>query len=207
METAWQTCTDLNAMLDELSNASGRKLRLFAAACLRRIERLIPPDERRARFLEIIEKWADKEISERTLREARAEARTMAGGDEVMDAVTSATSTTDWGAAIGTVEYAARAVAWTTAESDIDAAIRAENVAQCDLLREIFGNPFRPLPPRPEAIAPLAQDIYAGNWRLMPLLGEWLQEHGFWEIGEHCLDPRTHHYKGCWVVDWVLGKQ
>src|SRR5262249_21864570 len=27
-------------------------------------------------------------------------------------------------------------------------------------LRDIFGNPFRPLPPRPEAIAPLAEQIY-----------------------------------------------
>src|SRR5262249_54679441 len=104
MDKEWQTCTDLNAMLDEVSSASGRKLRLFAAACLRRIERLIPPDERRERFLGIIEKWADKEIPERLLTAARAEARTTAGGDEVMDAVTSATSATDWAAAIGTVE-------------------------------------------------------------------------------------------------------
>ena len=24
--------------------------------------------------------------------------------------------------------------------------------------------------------------------------------------GEHCLDPNIQHVKGCWVVDWVLGK-
>jgi hypothetical protein len=56
--------------------------------------------------------------------------------------------------------------------------------ALADLLRDILGNPFRPLPPRPEAIAPLAEEIYAGAWARMPLLGEWLQEHGFWAEGE-----------------------
>ena len=41
----------------------------------------------------------------------------------------------------------------------------------------------------------------------MPLLGEWLQEHGYWSEGEHCLDPNNHHVKGCWVVDWVTGRE
>jgi hypothetical protein len=68
-------------------------------------------------------------------------------------------------------------------------------------------NAGRPLPPRPEAIAPLAEEIYAGRWELMPLLGEWLQEHGFWAEGEHCLDPDGMHFKGCWVVDWVTRRE
>jgi hypothetical protein len=80
-------------------------------------------------------------------------------------------------------------------------------INQCALLRDIFGNPFRPLPPRPEAIAPLAEQIYAGAWDQMPILGEWLQEHGYWSEGEHCLDPGIHHVKGCWVVDWVTGRK
>jgi hypothetical protein len=41
----------------------------------------------------------------------------------------------------------------------------------------------------------------------MPLLGEWLQEHGYWSEGEHCLHPNIHHVKGCWVVDWVTGRE
>src|SRR5207249_612391 len=83
----------------------------------------------------------------------------------------------------------------------------AERAIHCNLLRDIFGNPFRPLPPRPEAIAPLAEQIYAGAWDQMPLLGEWLQEHGYWSEGEHCLDPKNHHVKGCWVLDWVPGRE
>jgi hypothetical protein len=63
------------------------------------------------------------------------------------------------------------------------------------------------VPSRPEAIAPLAEEIYAGGWDRMPLLGEWLQEHGHWTEGEHCLDPSAQHVKGCCVVDWVMGRE
>jgi len=75
------------------------------------------------------------------------------------------------------------------------------------VLHDVFGNPFFPLPPRPEAIAPLAERIYAGEWGLMPLLGAWLQEHGYWSEGEHCLDPNNQLVKGCWVVDWATGRE
>jgi hypothetical protein len=78
---------------------------------------------------------------------------------------------------------------------------------QAQIIRDIFGNPFRPLPPRPEAIAPLAERIYAGEWDKMPLLGQWLQEHGYPTEAEHCLDPNIHHVKGCWVVDWATGRE
>jgi hypothetical protein len=78
--------------------------------------------------------------------------------------------------------------------------------AAANLVREILGCPFRPLQPRPEAIAPLAEQIYAGAWDMIPILGEWLQEHGYWSEGEHCLDPNIKHVKGCWVVDWVTGR-
>ena len=77
---------------------------------------------------------------------------------------------------------------------------------QAKLLRDILGNPFRPLPPRPVAITPLAEQIYAGARDKMPLLGEWLREHGYWSEGEHYFDLKKEHVKGCWVVDWVTGR-
>jgi hypothetical protein len=45
----------------------------------------------------------------------------------------------------------------------------------------------------PAAIGPLAEEIYAGAWKRILLLGEWLQEQGFWQEGEHCLDPSIRH--------------
>jgi hypothetical protein len=86
-------------------------------------------------------------------------------------------------------------------------ATSVEQAAHTDLLRDIFGNPFHSLSPRPDAIATLAEQIYAGKWELMPILGEWLQEDGYWSEGEHCLDPNNQHVKGCWVVDWVTGQE
>ena len=82
-----------------------------------------------------------------------------------------------------------------------------ERYSQSALLRDIFGNAFLTLSPHPESISPLAERIYAGEWNLMPILGEWLQEHGYWSEGEHCLDPNNRHVKGCWVVDWVTGRE
>jgi hypothetical protein len=93
-----------------------------------------------------------------------------------------------------------RLVDWSSGEKE-------QEILQATLIRDIFGNPFRPLPPRPETIALLAEEIYAGATEKMPLLGEWLQEHGYWSEGEHCLDPNIHHVKGCWVVDWVTGRE
>jgi len=29
---------------------------------------------------------------------------------------------------------------------------------------------------------------------------------GYWSEGEHCIDHKNQHVKGCWVVDWVMGK-
>jgi len=90
--------------------------------------------------------------------------------------------------------------------SAVAAADGLDDTSTIRLLHDIFGNPFHPLPPRPEAIAPLAEEIYAGAWSKMPLLGQWLEEHGYATEAEHCFDPNVHHVKGCWVVDWVTGR-
>jgi hypothetical protein len=206
MDTEWEVCTELYRMLDELKNSSPRKLRLFAVACCRRIAPLplSPPTQH---LLDVSERYADGLVSEHGLARARFEARSvLQHGDDTHDAVTNASSTSAWGAAVAVAESAARAAGWASTTGNVDAVIRAETIAECEVLREIFGNPSCSLPTRPEAIAPLAQEIYEGKADLIPLLGEWLQEHGYWDIGAHCLDPAIKHYKGCWVVDWVLGK-
>lgn len=80
---------------------------------------------------------------------------------------------------------------------------------RAELLRDVLGNPFRPLPPAPSAIRPLAEEIYGSgdfNGQRVRILGEWLQENGFWEQGGHCLDPAVTHVKGCHVVDWLTSR-
>ena len=92
-------------------------------------------------------------------------------------------------------------------------AICAEQVAQVPLLRDIFGNPFRPVTFSPawrtDTALTLARQMYESrDFSAMPILADALQDAGCdsAEILDHCRGPGPH-VRGCWVVDLVLGKQ
>ena len=89
----------------------------------------------------------------------------------------------------------------------------SERSWQCQLLRDIFGNPFRPVAFSPEwrtdTTVPLAQQMYESrNFSAMPILADALQDAGCddADILDHCRGPGPH-VRGCWVVDLVLGKE
>jgi hypothetical protein len=200
-EAEWLGCTDPTLMFQFLQErASDRKLRLFALACCRRIFHLLGDERARAWFGQSV---SDKDVAAKT---------DSSGAQAILD------SLLNDGWKLEDFQFrllygAARAASGEEvirsggASPEWNEAFARERNEQASLMREYFGNPFRPLPPRPEDIAPLADEIYAGRWELMPLLGEWLQEHGFWTEGEHCLDPSVKHVKGCHVVDWVTGRE
>ncbi len=81
------------------------------------------------------------------------------------------------------------------------------------LLRDIFGNPFRPVAFSPTwrtgtAVA-LAKHMYESHdFSAMPILADALQDTGCdsEDILNHCRGPGPH-VRGCWVVDLVLGKE
>jgi hypothetical protein len=80
------------------------------------------------------------------------------------------------------------------------------------LLRDIFGNPFRPVAINPAWRTPtvftLATGIYAeGAFDRLPILADALQDAGCdsAEVLDHCRGPGPH-VRGCWVVDLLLGK-
>ncbi len=83
----------------------------------------------------------------------------------------------------------------------------------CALLRDIFGNPFRPVAFAPEwrtdtAVA-LARTMYESReFGAMPILADALQDAGCDNpnILSHCRDAAQVHVRGCWVVDLVLNK-
>jgi hypothetical protein len=197
-----------------------RKLRLFACACCRRMWDDLT-DDRSRKAVEAAERFADRLITQSQLKAACGAAQKVslkvlntAGHKEA--SVWAVQAAHEVARSAQTIPSRAQLMSYlpdgivnrltSYAEaSNIPRAEELENLAT--LMRHIFGNPFRPLPPRPEAIAPLAEQIYAGAWDQMPILGEWLQEHGYWSEGEHCLDPSIHHVKGCWVVDWVTGRE
>jgi hypothetical protein len=70
-ETEWLACIDPEPMLEFLrGRAGGRKLRLFAAACCRRIWSLLP-DKRSRRAVEAVEAFADGLAARETMEAAR----------------------------------------------------------------------------------------------------------------------------------------
>jgi hypothetical protein len=199
--------------------ASARKLRLFACACLRRAwGRLTDKGARRA--VEVAEQFADGHLTPQAL----AEARERFGGPftltgfEMID-LPDATSENAFGAACGAAGRAQMAL------TDLDT-LRVntdEQAAQSDLLRDIFGNPFRPRRALDPAILAwhdgtvrrLAQAAY--DERHLPagtldagrlgILADALTDAGCddEDLIAHCRSPGPH-VRGCWAVDLILGK-
>ncbi|OWK40938.1 hypothetical protein FRUB_04830 [Fimbriiglobus ruber] len=79
------------------------------------------------------------------------------------------------------------------------------------LVREIFGNPFRPAVADQIwlsfTVTALARQIYDSfDFSLMPILADALQDAGCdnEDILAHCRSDGPH-VRGCWVVDLLLG--
>jgi len=199
-EAEWQVCTDPLKMLHYLrADPAARKTLLLVGASIRRHWDVLAEEGRE--WVLLAEEYAERPGPYR-----------LAHRDEVFgdhwDGISIAGEAA-WDGVSGAIDQLW--CAYYQCE-DYDTLVgnkdwEAERRQQVILLHDIFGYPFRPLPPRPEAIAPLAEQIYAGAWDKMPLLGQWLQEHGYPTEAEHCLDPKLHHVKGCWVVDWATGRE
>jgi hypothetical protein len=91
-----------------------------------------------------------------------------------------------------------------------------EDRFQCDLLRDLFGNPFSPAAVSPAwlswhagTVVSYARSVFDRR-RLAPLhcLAETLEAAGCTraDILGHCRSPGPH-VRGCWVVDLLLGKE
>jgi hypothetical protein len=89
----------------------------------------------------------------------------------------------------------------------------AEAHPEATLVREIFGDPFRPVKAEPEwltsDVVALARDIYAKRaFDRMGILADALQDAGCdnTDVLGHCYEHLGEHVRGCWVVDMLLGK-
>lgn len=85
--------------------------------------------------------------------------------------------------------------------------------SESDLLRELLGNPFRPVTLNPNwltsTVKQLAALIYEERqFDKMPLLGDSLEDAGCSndDVLKHCRGG-GEHVRGCWVVDRVLEKE
>jgi hypothetical protein len=218
-ENEWLTSLDPMAMLDFLrKRVTYRQLRLFACACLRRVWHLLS-DERSRMAVETAERYADGLANHKDLIEARDEAREAkqqfkwpigpATACRAAGAAQDATRDFDRSAAIMCVANASRAMC----ERDTNNCDEGELKQQAGLLRDIFGNPFRPITFDPSwrtlTAVRLAHSIYDDRaFNRMSDLGDALEEAGCHDeaILDHCREP-GEHVRGCWVVDLVLGKR
>jgi hypothetical protein len=218
-EAEWLECTDPERMLAFLeSKVSSRKRRLFGCACVRRVWRLLR-DSRSHKAVEVAEQFADELADESQLARAYEAAMQLWGRERglLLAAVSAAWRVTllrrdEFGdAAEKASRRAAEAEGWTAP---------APRPAQVSLLRDIFGNPFRPrvLDPswRTPTVTALARAAYeerglpAGSLDCdrLAILTDALEDAGCdsADILSHLRGPGPH-VRGCWVLDLLLGKQ
>jgi hypothetical protein len=207
-ETEWLACNDPGLMLEFLKGkASDRKLRLFACAYSRTVrdsEHLLGPST-----VAVAERYADGLASD---DEMASERRRWALWPEER-----------WPVAPSAYKGAWEAVDWLTSADklmkiDPDALrhfpIPTDAVLKRSVLflRDIFGNPFWPVPLDPAWRTPKVVDLAQENYdqrafERLPVLADALEEAGCSnaDILDNCRGPGPH-VRGCWVVDLVLGK-
>jgi len=204
-EAAWLNGTDPQVMLEFLRSsgqASDRKLRLFAVACTRRIWDLL--DQPGQAAVTIAEQFADGLANPEELRAARLACRSTGGQS-------------GWYAAATNPAIAARNAALSAQQG---AQAEAERLAQANLLRDIFANPFRPLPSFDlpwitGTIKSLAEEVYTQRSLLggtldnarLEVLADVLEKAGCSNpaLLNHLRDPPCH-IRGCHALDEILGR-
>jgi hypothetical protein len=197
-EAEWLVCTDLKAMLTLLKGqASDRKLRLFACAWGRRNYH----DARSRWTLEVEEQYADGLAR----MEALVAAYEAAGEDPVDAADTAHFDPYLYAYYLADVCAAADACPAGTATG-------GGGVSPCTLLRDLIGNPFRPVTFAPtwrsRTVVNLTESIYRERaFNRLPILADALEAAGCTDTAvlAHCRQP-GEHVRGCWVVDLVLAK-
>ena len=215
-EAEWLASDNVAEMLRMLRGAGDRKLRLFACACCRQIWRYIP-DGAPQNAVEVSERFAEGDATLRELQAAQRKARAIASELAFEAQVSMKLS-----------KYAAKDAAEAAAESAqkrlsvVATASKARDTItatldppkdQIVLVRDVFGNPFRPAALDPAwltstAIAIARQMYESRDFGAMPILADALQDAGCDndDVLNHCRDAKQVHIRGCWVVDLVLGK-
>ncbi len=216
-EAEWLATTDPTPMLEFLrGKTSGRKLRLLGVAIARESwDRL--QDDRSRQAVEVAEGFADGEANASDLEaasDAACDARDeqwdrWPRNDEQLDLseiarATASPSLWDWFNRPHPLANYHR--------PSVDYPFWRPLPAHCGLIRDIFGNPFRPIALDPswrtEAVAALAEGIYADKaFERMPVLADALEDAGcsHEDILSHCRGDGPH-VKGCWVVDLLTGR-
>jgi hypothetical protein len=200
-EAEWLRSVKPLVMLRAISRRrSPRKFRLFACAVARaewREDAASAMDETRLLAVDSMERVAD-------------------GGSGPI-AVSSNRGPFFWPDINGlTSEDAFEAASWAVWNMDdwtpgVSSCSKTDSSFKAVFLRDIFGNPFRPVTFDPEwrtsNVVSLAKSMYESrDFAAMPILSDALQDAGcdHADILDHCRGSGPH-VRGCWVVDVALG--
>lgn len=226
-EAEWLDCTAPHTMLYYLSEkGTDRKMCLFACACLRRVWCRLQEQSLERKAVEVAEWFADGLVDKREIQNIHGKLAEKCYGPEP-----------SWGPFTGAAceltsrpraEFGCRRasevagiVAWASGSFGGDPMLTAGEKPvfagaeedQTRILRDIFGNPFRPITFDPVWLTPtvvqLAQSIYDDRaFDRLPVLADALHDAGCDndEILTHCRGPGPH-VRGCWALDLMLGKQ
>jgi len=214
-EQEWRDGTDPTAMLALVrDNASKRKLRLFGAACVRRLIAVSGSEESR-RAADLSENCADELVSENELMAAAEASRCSylyparlaeCPKHALTIAYSIACQATGAAPALSDTEMFKHGPTWRAVR-------QAERAKQAGIIRDIFGNPFRPVTVAPAwltaTVVSLATAIYdERDFDRLPILADALEDAGCTngEILSHCRQP-AEHVRGCWAVDLVLRRK
>jgi hypothetical protein len=199
-EEEWLKASSPVPLLTFLAYAgSTRKLRLFLCACFRILEQV---------------KWKENhfEVDRAAVELAECWAEGLVDQSEVFTSGVISPNTVALFPNEGELRQRALWGGLVTANPPFRKSFEEEAV-RTDLLRDIFGNPFRSVAFSPswrtDTVLSLANQMYdSRDFGAMPILADALQDAGCEneEILNHCRDPRGIHARGCWVIDLVLGK-
>jgi hypothetical protein len=223
-EAEWLACSYPPSMLESLrGKARERKLRLYACACCRLIWHLLI-DERSRVAVQVAELFADGLLSAEEARAAFCGAcdalRTVRRPQDRWPESTLRLRRSPDPQVLFRAAFKAAAAAGNGA-GDTQTHIRGEEASlvngftRSELLRDIFGNPFRPVTIDPawltwnnSTVSKFAQFIYDDRaFDRLPLLADALMDAGCTneDILAHCRSA-GEHVRGCWVLDLLLGK-
>jgi hypothetical protein len=215
-EAEWLVSIDPTPMLEFLrGKVSDRKLRLFAVACCHRVWHLLP-DERSRKAVEVAERYADEKAIREEVLVALSEAKKVKGFRRQVTGIRHQTPKLAAALSLSLnteqrflIHVAGNAACLTEEKDKPDA---QEQHLQCELLRDIFGNPFRPVAVDrswlTSTVVSLATGIYEERaFDRLPVLADALQDAGCENqtVLDHCRGP-GEHVRGCWVIDLLLGK-
>jgi hypothetical protein len=224
----WETAADPQPMLRFVrEKTSDRRLRLFGCACIRRVLPLLGDRAVSRKTVEFAERFADGLATRNELHGQAWGPAGQAFSVVLWSAFDAAETAAEFAA--GVVRLSTVVEPWGPNDAEArlaveemmspeqmewaDGAQNDERRAQAQLASDIFGNPFRPVlfdrRWRTADTVGIARGIYEDRaFDRLGLLADALMDAGCADeqVLGHCRSQGPH-VRGCFVVDWVLGKE